>query len=88
MLVIVLFLPLSCARGIFVSEDVDIKALETQGYSNIEIVDNVWFAMFPRGGEGSDAARFTAIATNPIGKQVAIYVFSDLFFKGATIRTK
>ena len=41
-----------------------------------------------RGGDDGDAARFTAIATNPIGKEVVVEVYAGWPFKGATIRIR
>ncbi len=79
---------LVCARGSFVDPQVAVKALDAQGYSNIQIVDHSWFAVGLRGCDTSDAARFTANATNPAGKQTQIYVCTGWIFKGATIRTK
>ena len=79
---------LSCCRGIFVNEDVATRALETQGFSEIQIVDKDWLFVSLRGGGREDAVRFTAIATNPVGKQVKVFVFAGWPFKGATIRTK
>lgn len=73
--------------GAFISEGNAVRALETQGYTNIKIVDRAWFAISVRGGDKYDAARFEAIATNPIGKTVRVYVFVGWPFKGATIRT-
>ena len=77
----------SGATGLFVSEDKAIKALETQGFSNVKIESRAWFLLYLRGGEKSDSVRFTATARNPIGKEVTVYVFSGWLFKGATIRT-
>jgi len=73
--------------GMFVSEQVAIKALDDQGYSNIKITHHAWFLISLRGGDKRDAARFTAVATNPAGKTVTIYVFTGWLFKGATIRS-
>ena len=88
-LVIVLLLVIgSCSRGAFVNQDVAVKALDTQGYSNVKITDRAWFAVGMRGCDEKDAARFTATATNPIGKKVQVYVCTGWIFKGATIRTK
>jgi len=86
--VVILIMLLSLSRGIFVKEEVAIRALETQGYTDIEITDKAWFLIGLRGGEKTDAARFTAETNNPIGKKVKVYVFSGWLFKGATIRTK
>ena len=75
-------------RGVLVSQDVAVRALEAQGHSNIEIVDSAWFAVGLRGCDTGDAARFTARVINPAGKPAEIYVCSGAFFKGGTIRTR
>lgn len=75
-------------RGLWVNENVAVRALETQGYQNIQVVDHVWFAVGMRGCGEKDAARFTVRATNALGKNVELYVCSGWIFKGATIRTK
>ena len=88
---VLLFLVLiigSCGRGALVNEDVAVRALDTQGYSDIKITDSAWFAVGLRGCDEKDAARFTATAKNPAGKQVKVYVCTGWIFKGATIRTK
>ena len=87
-LVVVLVIAMAFARGVLVSEDVAIRALETQGYTNIKIIDHSWFALGLRGGSEDDAARFTATATNPIGKTVEVEVYTGWIFKSATIRTR
>ncbi len=72
--------------GLWVPESRAVSALETQGFSDIKVTDkDIWFVSL-KGGHG-DSVRFTASATNPIGKRVTIYVFSGWPFKGATIRT-
>ena len=76
-----------CMRGALVSEDVAIRALETQGYSDIKVTEHAYFALNLRGGHRDDAARFTCKAKNPAGKQVTVYVFSGWLFTDATIRT-
>lgn len=89
--VFVLFLALAAlmsCRGCTVNEQVAIKALETSGFSDIKIVDHSWFAIGVRGGGSRDAARFTAEATNPVGKRVTVEVFTGWLFKGATIRSQ
>lgn len=73
-------------RGVFASEDAAIRALEAQGYSNIQIVDHAWFAVGLRGCDEKDAARFTAKVTNPSGKPAEVYVCTGVIFKGGTIR--
>ena len=62
--------------GAFVPESRAIRALETQGYSNIEITKKAVFFIGWRGGDSKDKVRFTAKATNPVGKEVKVYVFS------------
>lgn len=76
------------SRGAFADEQVAIRTLETQGYSNLQITEHVWFAVGFRGCDKNDAARFTARATNPAGKQVEVCVCTGLFFKGGTIRVR
>lgn len=85
---ILLTLTVSCGRGAFVDKSVAERALETQGYSNVKIIDHSWFAVGLRGCDEKDAARFTATATNPAGREVQLYVCTGWLFKGATIRTK
>ncbi len=73
--------------GALVNEKVAIRALDSQGYSNIKITDHSWFAVSLRGCDKGDAARFTAKATNPTGKETEVYVCTGWLFKGATVRT-
>lgn len=79
---------ISVGRGAFASQNVAIRALEAQGFSNIQIVDHAWFAVGFRGCDKNDAARFTAKATNPAGKPTQVYVCTGVFFKGGTIRVR
>jgi hypothetical protein len=74
-------------RGLLVSESTAVKALETQGFSNIKIESHDWFAISWRGGSKDDVARFTAHATNPAGKRVEVHVYAGWPFKGATVRS-
>lgn len=76
------------ARGILVNESVAIKALETQGFGDVEITKRAWFAVDYRGCSSSDVVKFEAIAINPIGKRVNVFVCAGWPFKGATIRSK
>jgi len=75
-------------RGAFANQDVAVRTLEAQGYSNIQIVDKAWFAVGFRGCDEKDAARFTAKVTNPAGKPAEVYVCTGVIFKGGTIRGK
>jgi len=80
------FLFVGFGRGIFASQDVAVRTLESQGYSNIRIVDHAWLAVGFRGCDRLDAARFTAKVTNPAGKPAKVYVCTGVLFKGGTIR--
>ncbi len=75
-------------RGILTDQDVAIRTLEAQGYSDIEIIDKAWWAVGFRGCDESDATRFTAQATNPTGNRVEVYVCTGAFVKGGTIRVR
>lgn len=86
--VVVLVLLLVLApTGLMVPDSKAVRALETQGFSDIKITERAWYFIGMRGGDKSDSVRFTATATNPAGKKVQVYVFSGWLFKGATIRT-
>ena len=74
-------------RGILVDESVATKALEKQGYTEIEIINHDWFLIGFRGCDKNDAAKITAIAKNPIGQEVEVFVCCGWPFKGATIRS-
>lgn len=75
-------------RGWLVDPGVAVRALETQGYSNVRIADHSWFAVGLRGCDKNDAAKFTATATNPAGRRVELFVCTGWLFKGATVRTE
>ena len=74
--------------GLLVDEGVAIRTLETQGFSNIQIVDRDWLFVPLRGGSNTDNVRFEAVATNPAGEVVTVYVYAGWPFKGGTIRTR
>ena len=84
----ILAIILSFFRGAFVNSDVALRALQTQGYSNVQITDHQWFAIGFRGCSEKDAAKFVAIATNPVGQRVELFVCTGWLFKGATVRTR
>lgn len=89
LLIVVLFLMVgSTCRGAFVDESVAVTSLEKQGYTDIKIIDHDWFLVGWKGCDEKDAAKFTAIAKNPIGNEVEVFICTGWFFKGATIRTK
>ncbi|MDO8492156.1 MAG: hypothetical protein Q7S34_00755 [bacterium] len=78
---------LSTLPGKWVSQDIAIRALEKQGYTNVQITEHNWFLVGFSGCDDSDVARFKARATNPVGKKVEVFVCTGWLFKGATIRT-
>ncbi|MGC1550745.1 MAG: hypothetical protein WA777_19660 [Rhodanobacter sp.] len=57
------------------------KAMEAQGFTNIEVTGHAWFACSE---DDTFATSFTA--TNPQGKKVSGAVCSGMFFKNATVR--
>ena len=87
-LIIIAFIALSFCGGLLVDEGVAIKTLETQGFSNIQIVDRDWLFIPFRGGAPTDNVRFEAVATNPAGKVVTVYVYAGWPFKAGTIRAR
>jgi hypothetical protein len=87
-ILVVVFVIGGLCRGILVEESVAVRALEIQGYTDIEIVDHAWCFVGLRGCDRNDAAKITATATNPVGRQIEVYVCCGWPFKGSTIRTK
>jgi hypothetical protein len=81
------FVLLVMGRGSCADPQSAVTALKNQGFSNIIIVDQSYMLVGVRGCDGSDAARFTAQATNPAGKRVKMYVCVGWPFKGATLRS-
>lgn len=73
-------------QGILISESSAVKALETNGFSNIKIVKKQWHFVKMRGGSDGDDVRFTAKATNPAGKEVTVYVFAGWPWKAASVK--
>ena len=72
--------------GIFIGEQIAVRALENQGFTNVRIVDKQWFLVGMRGC-GRDAAKFTARAVNPAQREVDIFVCVGWPFKGVTVRS-
>lgn len=87
-LIIALVAVAAFSRGFIVDENVAVRALETQGFSNIEITGKNWVVPFLVGCDKNDAVRFTARAKNSLGKTVDVMVCAGWPFKGATVRTK
>ena len=75
-------------RGLMVDKSEAVRALDTQGYSNIQITDEKWFVVGLRGCESTDAVRFDVTAVNPVGKKVNLFVCVGWPFKGSTIRSE
>jgi hypothetical protein len=84
---ILLFILVFC-RGAFVDEEIAYSSSETQGYTNVKVIDHSWFLVGLQGCSAHDAARFTVKAVNPAGREVEYYICSGWLFKGATLRTK
>ncbi len=85
---VVAIIGLSIGRGIFVDESVAARALENQGFSEVNIVEKHWFFVGFRGCDSGDAAQFVVRCKNPANKEVEVFVCSGWPFKGSTIRTK
>ncbi len=75
-------------QGAMVKPSDAVRALETQGYSDVHIIgEPKWVALSWRGCGGGDAALYNAQAKNPIGKQVDVFVCVGWWFKGSTVRS-
>ena len=67
-IVVVIILLFAQCRGALVDESAAIRALETHGFTGIEVKErNFWFISF-RGGDRHDAARFKCEAEDPAGE--------------------
>lgn len=76
----------SMCIGAFSKPDGAVRALNTQGYKNVQIFDHAWFAVGLRGCGHGDISMFSASAENPRGDKVNVQVCSGVF-KGYTVRT-
>lgn len=74
-------------EGSFVDESVAIKALQKQGFTDINITGKEWLFVGFRGCSEDDSVKFTAIAKNPRNETVEVYVCSGWLFKGSTVRS-
>ena len=85
-LVAVLIIAATSARGFLVDSNDALRAAAAQGFSNAQIVSES--RIFPgfSGCDSGDAAGFHMTATNPKGEQINFTVCSGWPFKGATIR--
>ena len=68
-------------EGSFVDESVAIKALQKQGFTDINITKKEWIFVGFLGCGEDDSVKFTAIAKNPRNETVDIYVCSGWLFK-------
>jgi prepilin-type N-terminal cleavage/methylation domain-containing protein len=84
---IVLIIFFASFQGFLVDNSIAVRALEKQGFQQVEITDRSIFFVRFQGCGGSDAVKFSATALNPIGKKVEVFVCVSWPFKGATIRT-
>lgn len=75
------------AQGILISKQSAVTALEKNGFTNIRIIKKQWHFLKMRGASDGDDVRFVAKATNPIGKEVTMYVYAGWPWKAATIKT-
>ena len=74
-------------EGSFVDESVAIKALQKQGFTDINITGKEWLFVGLRGCSEDDSVKFTVIAKNPRNETVEVYVCSGWLFKGSTVRS-
>lgn len=74
--------------GVFMSRENVVKAVEKQGYTNVQILEKHIFFVDWHGCGSDDDAIFNATATNPTGKQVDILICAGWPFKAVTVRTK
>lgn len=84
----VLFLITLAGCGAFVSGENVARAVEKQGYRNVEIVSKHIFFVDWRGCGEDDVAAFNAVGTNAVGEQVDLIVCAGWPFKGVTVRTR
>lgn len=66
-----------------------VRALDTNGFSNVTIHDSGFWGSF-HGCDKHDGAWYSASATNPVGKTVELVVCcgGPASFKGCTVRSK
>ena len=74
-------------EGSFVDDSIAIKALQKQGFTDINITGKEWLFVGFRGCSEDDSVKFTAIAKNPRNETVEVYVCSGWLFKGSTVRS-
>jgi hypothetical protein len=72
-------------QGLLVSKKKAIKALQTNGFTDVKILKRQWTLVKLRGGREGEDVRFVASATNPIGQKVKVYVFAEWPWKGIRV---
>lgn len=72
---------------LFVDDTVAVRALEAQGMKQVKVTGHAYSFVPWRGGSDSDRIRYDCEAVNPANQTVKMYVFTGMFFKGATVRT-
>lgn len=87
LLLIVLF---GLFGGKFANQEIAERALEKQGFSNIQIISHQWAFVKWHGCSYNDVAKFKAKATNTAGKKVEVSVCTgwrlrNWLFGGPTI---
>lgn len=87
LLVWFVFAVLFLFRGLLTNEQTAIDALESRGYTEIEVHDKDVFFVGFRGGDQMDAAIFNCSAKNRHGKEARFDVTMGWPFKGSTVRT-
>lgn len=85
--VISILLFIGILKGLFVDKSVALRALEIQGYTDVQVVGEHRFFVTFRGCGARDAAQFIARAKNSRGKEVEVFVCAGWPFKGQTVRT-
>jgi hypothetical protein len=75
------------ACGYWVSEDRIVRAVEKQGYKNVQVLDKNIFFVNWKGCSRGDDAQFDVKATNALDVDVDLVVCAGWPFKGVTIRS-
>lgn len=76
----------SMFRGIFLDPSLATQALESQGYTQVEVIKKSWFFVSLRGCGRYDAAMFTVKAANPAKGTVVLTVCTNWPIGTTTLR--
>lgn len=85
---VVTFAFLASACGVLVDDSHIVRAVENQGYSNVQINSKHILFVDWYGCSNEDEACYDIQATNPLGKRVGIIACAGWPFKGVTVRSK